>query len=282
MQTITKSSGIQEDFQLAKLIDSLMRAGAPQDIAARIADDISRQMPQVAHSKHIYKIAKRLLRKYNRASGMRYSLKKAIYSLGPSGFPFERYFAKVLSHHGYSTQTNVVVKGYCVSHEVDVIAQDASGKHMIECKYHNDPGKNTDVKVALYIHARFQDIKKEYERAPEKNGIFSQGWLVTNTRCSGDAIAFAECAGLKIISWRYPEDSSLEKMIEEKHLYPITVLQFPDRRSLEACIAHDIILAKDIAVIPDAELAAQVQLNEATVRSLKKQVSELCIESAHR
>lgn len=275
MISVEKASGLQESFQIDKLAESLVRVGAPQDVATEIAREVRRQMPNVTHSKHIFKLARRLLRKYNRSSGMRYSLKRAIYALGPSGFPFERYFAKILSHHGYEAITNQIIEGYCVQHEVDVVAANGGGKHMIECKYHNNPGKNTDVKVALYVHARFQDIKRAFERDPKKNGNFSRGWLVTNTRCSGDAIRFAECAGLKIVSWRYPDKESLERMIESKRLYPVTILQFTERKTLEACIANDLILVHDVAEISDQDLMNRLHLGEHSIRSLKKQAAEL-------
>lgn len=275
-KSIIKASGTQELFQLDKLTESLVRVGAPHDVAAEIARDIRRQMPHVTHSKHIFKIARRLLRKYNKASGMRYSLKRAIYELGPSGFPFEQYFARILTHYGYEAITNQIVQGYCVQHEVDVVATNGAGKHMIECKYHNNPGKNTDVKVAMYVHARFQDIKRAFERDPAQNGHFSSGWLVTNTRCSGDAIKFAECSGLKIVSWRYPERTSLERMIEGKRLYPVTVLQFPDRKSLETCIASDLILVHDIALTDVQELVRRLHLSDTVANNLKKQAIELC------
>src|SRR3972149_4640100 len=93
---------------------------------------------------------------------MRYSIKKAISDLGPSGYPFERYFARVLEAYGYSSELNLIVEGHCVSHEVDILARKGGGLYVIECKYHNDGGKPTDVKTALYVHSRFMDIKKAF------------------------------------------------------------------------------------------------------------------------
>ncbi len=276
-KSITKASGEHEAFQQAKLINSLVRVGSPFDVAREIAEEVYLQMPNGAHTRQIFKLAKRLLRKYNRVSVMRYSLKRAIYSLGPSGFPFERFFAKILQFYGYQSSTNITVRGFCINHEVDIIASDNIGKHMIECKYHNNPGKKTDVKVAMYVHARFQDIKKAYDLAPEKKGLFRQGWLVTNTRCSGDAIAFAECSGLKIVSWRYPEkQQSLERLIEDKKLYPVTVLRFPERHTLDMCIANDLILVQDFAIADSREIAERLHVSEHIAQNLKKQAVELC------
>jgi len=82
---------------------------------------------------------------------------------------------------------------------------------------------------------------KALELSPEHGQAVMQGWLVTNTRCTSDAIQYAECVGLRIMSWRYPATGSLEKMIEEKRLYPATILHphggRPLRRSFETILS---------------------------------------------
>ena len=207
---ILKASGLPEDFDMRKLANSLVRSGTPAEVAEDIAEEVSKKIVPFARTRDIYRLAKKLLRQYNLAAGMRYSLKKAIAALGPTGYPFEKYFARVLKSHGYSAEVNRIINGYCVQHEVDILAKNNSGHFVIECKYHSNGGKPTDVKVALYVHSRFNDIKKACELNPEHSPDVHQGWLVTNTRCTTDAIKYAECVGLRIISWRYPETGSLE------------------------------------------------------------------------
>jgi hypothetical protein len=76
--------------------------------------------------------------------------------------------------------------------EVDVLAKKGNEHFIMDCKYHSEGGKPADVKVALYIHSRFNDIKKALELSPEHGQAVHQGWLVT-TRCTTDAIQYAEC-----------------------------------------------------------------------------------------
>jgi hypothetical protein len=273
---IIKSSGMNEDFDISKLINSLMRSGAPSEVAYEIAKEIEKELPPKARTGDIFRQAKTLLRKHNIASGMRYSIKKAIFALGPSGYPFERYFGKIMAHYGYAVETNRIIKGYCVDHEVDVIAGNNNAYSVIECKYHSDAGKATDVKIALYVHARFQDIKKAADMSPEEHMVFHNGWLVTNTRCSIDAIRYAECVGLKIVSWRYPEKSSLERMIEDKRLYPVTILHSVRKNMLDTLFKADIILAQDIADMPEEAFAQKSGLDEQTVKILKHEADEIC------
>jgi Holliday junction resolvase-like predicted endonuclease len=274
--TITKASGREENFDIKKLISSLIRSGAPQQVAEEIAQEVEQQTVPLARTGDIYRRAKKLLRKFNHASGMRYSIKQAIFSLGPSGYPFEKFFGKVLSRYGYVVETDRSINGFCVSHEVDVIARNDDTYTFIECKYHSDGGKATDVKTALYVHARFQDIKKAVEKDTHERMIFRDGWLVTNTRCTSDAIQYAECAGLRIISWRYPEKGSLERMIEDKRLYPVTILHSVRKGMLDPLFRADIILAQDIADMDMEAFVRKSGLDEHSARILKKEADAVC------
>lgn len=273
---IIKASGQSEEFSIRKLADSLVRSGAPMDVALAIADKIENQITASTHTKKIYRLARKMLRRHNRASGTRYTLKRAISALGPSGYPFEKYFARILQAHGYSAELNQIIQGYCVTHEVDILAGKDNEHYTIECKYHSNGGKPTDVKVALYIYARFMDIKKACELLPEHKDMVHQGWLVTNTRCTSDAIKYAECAGLRIVSWKYPEKNSLEKMIEAKRLYPVTVFSTLKKDALAALFRNDIILAQDIADMDENVFKKKSGLDVKTAIMLKNQADELC------
>lgn len=274
-KTIIKASGKSEEFRIEKLVDSLVRSGAQSDVAYDIARKVEKQISPLSHTKHIFRLAKRFLKQYNHASGMRYTLKRAISALGPSGYPFEKYFARILAAYGYSVELDRIIDGYCVKHEVDVLAKKDNEHHIIECKYHIDGGKPADVKIALYIHSRFEDIRKAYE-SNKGEEIIKQGWLVTNTRCTTDAIKYAECVGLKIVSWKYPEKESLERMIEDQRLYPVTVLTSAKKDPLRLLLGRDIILAQEISEMDEEAFIKRSGLDRDTARALKKEADKLC------
>lgn len=241
-----------------------------------IAKKVESQVPDQGRTRDIYRLARKLLRQYNLTSVMRYSLKKAIFSLGPSGYPFEKYVARVLAGHGYTVETGKVISGFCVSHEVDVIAHNGNEHALIECKYHSDAGKPTDVKVALYVHARFLDITKAYAADPGHPDMLHQCWLVTNTRCTTDAIRFAECAGIRIVSWRYPLANSLEKLIEENKLYPVTILPSAKKSNVDALFRQGFVLAQDIADTDQESFFRKSGLDARVAAALKQEADELC------
>ena len=62
-------------------------------------------------TKKIYRQAFSILKKLSKPTAARYSLKKGIMQLGPSGFPFERFVAEILKIQGYTTRIGVFVDG---------------------------------------------------------------------------------------------------------------------------------------------------------------------------
>ncbi|HTZ18315.1 MAG TPA: restriction endonuclease [Dissulfurispiraceae bacterium] len=277
--SVIKASGEPEDFDARKLANSLVRSGAPESVARDIAEKVSLQVVPSFHTKHIFRMAKKMLRQYNRVSGMRYSIKRAIYALGPTGYPFEKYVARILKSYGYNVEVNRMIKGYCVTHEVDVLANRDDRRCVIECKHHANGEKPADVKIALYVHSRFEDIRKAFEVSEHQNSHVHEGWLVTNTRCSADAIKYAECVGLKIVSWRYPEKGSLESLIEEKRLYPVTILPAATRSAVQTLTSRDIILADEVAGMSAQTFVERSGLDRTAAMSIKKEADELCVPS---
>jgi hypothetical protein len=273
-RSIIKASGNREEFSLEKLADSLVRAGASTEVAQQIARKVEAQVTPSWRTKHIYRTAKRLLRQVNHATDMRYSIKRAMFALGPAGYQFEQFFSGILKEYGYETETNRFLDGYCVRHEVDVFAVKDEGGIVIECKYHSDAGNATDVKTALYVQSRVEDIRK----ANASNGSavpVKEGWLVTNTRCTSDAVKYAACAGLKIVSWRYPEGGGLEKLIEDRRLYPVTVLSSLKRGGLELLFRNGILFAKDIAGMDETSLVRRSGLDQNIAKALKREADDL-------
>jgi len=274
MGTVVKASGQREQFQRRKLITSLIRVGAPPGVAEEIAETVEKSITPGASTRQIYRRAKNLLKKHSSVCGMRYSLKRAISSLGPSGYPFEKYFARVLEHYGYVVETNKIVQGQCVSHEVDIVAARGGDHSVIECKYHSNGGKATDVKIALYVFSRFMDIR---EAAPHTDSFtVRQGWLVTNTRCTTEALKYAECVGLRVVSWRYPEEESLERMVERKRLYPVTSLPSVNRGILATLFSSNVVLAQDVADMVLEEFAKRTGLDRRVASRVKRDADALC------
>ena len=99
-------------------------------------------------------------------------------------------------------------------HELDVVASADTEHMMMECKFHSMQGKMSDVKVPLYIHSRFNDVKSQWLLNKQLKDKQLKVWVVTNTRFSPDALRYATCAGLNVLSWDYTLNKSIKVMID--------------------------------------------------------------------
>lgn len=267
---ITKASGVQVPFSEPQLRRSLQRSGAQPEVIGEVIRQVEAQLYPGIKTREIYRTAFGLLKKRARPTAAKYKLKQAIMELGPSGYPFEKYVAAILKFQGYAVKVGEIVQGNCVSHEIDVIAEKGEHHFMVECKYHNRHGVICDVKVPLYIQARFQDVEKQWKLLPGHGEKFHQGWVVTNTRFSDDAIRYGNCIGLRLIGWNYPDGGSLRSMIDDSGLYPVTCLTTLTRAEKQRLLDRKIVLCKEICANHDLLLDAGVQqsrmgtvLNEA-------------------
>jgi len=250
---VVNASGEFEKFDSNKIKRTCLRAGASNKLATKIAREVTKKVYDGISTKEILHIILSLLKREEPFVAARYDLKGAIFRLGPAGFAFEHLIAEVLKEYGYSTKVHSIINGACVSHEVDVIAEKEDKTFMIECKYHNLPGVYTGLRDVLYTYARFLDLEEGFKKGLCQK--FNQPWLLCNTKFSDDTIKYANCKGIKLIGWNYPQSRGLETMIEKKKLYPITMLRTLDRDSQEKLATVGLILIIDLLRMNTKELS---------------------------
>ncbi len=237
---VKKADGSTEPFKVLKLEHSLESAGASKSITDKIVKEITSKLVDGMTTEEIYNKAFLLLKdKEKKPVAAKYSLKKAVFDLGPSGFPFEDFIAEIYKAKGYKTSTGIILKGSCAKHEVDLLATNSEGrKYGAEIKFHNRQGIKTDLKVALYVNSRFNDLTK--------SGEVDEGILITNTKFTKNVISYGECVGLKMISWNYPQKDNLYSLIEETGLHPITCLTTITNQDKRKFFDNEIVLCRDI------------------------------------
>lgn len=247
---IIKANGEETSYEPEKIVRSLERAGASQEIIQKVLSDTEKELFDGIHTKAMYKIVFRNLKKLSHSTAGKYNLKNAIMEFGPTGFPFEKFIAALLEAEGYQTLTDQIVQGHCVKHEIDVIAEKDNKHFMMECKFHSTAGNICDVKHALYVHARFLDVEKNWLNKPGHAKKFHQGWLVTNTRLTGDAEKYGNCVGMGLLSWNYPQGDSLRERIDRNGLYPITCLTSLSKREKQVLLNKNIVLCHTLCEHP--------------------------------
>lgn len=211
-------------FDEAKIRRSLHRSGAHDRVIEQVLQEIRGQVYQGMPTKALFKMAYKTLKRLNRPLAARYSLKQAMLELGPSGYPFEHFFAEILKAKGYTTKTGLIMAGQCILHEVDVVAESTTEMIFTECKYHAQSGVVCDVKIPLYIHSRFRDLSETENVQKTLAGRKLRFFIATNTRFSDDALRYGECAGLELFAWDYPIGKGLRELIDDSGLDPITCI----------------------------------------------------------
>jgi hypothetical protein len=271
---IVKHSGAIVEFNSEKLKQSLLKSGASELVVDRILQEIQRKIYEGISTKHIYKLAFGLLKKAANSHAARYNLREAIRLLGPAGFFFEKYIARLFSSEHYETAVGKILKGKCVSHEIDILVKKENHIAMVECKFHMGRDAASDVKVPMYILSRFNDLKGNQHAIFSKNDKVTKCWIVTNNRFTTDAIDFAKCSGLDLLSWNYPEDNNLKTKNDLDYLYPVTCLTTLTFAEKDKLLILDVILVKEI--MSHSDCLEKIGLSSNRIKNVLKEASDLC------
>ncbi|RDI54698.1 ATP cone domain-containing protein [Flavobacterium glaciei] len=271
---VIKNSGDIVEFNSDKLKKSLLKSGASAIVVDNILHVIKAQLYKGISTKQIYKMAFSLLKKTANSHAARYNLRESIRLLGPAGFFFEKYIARLFASEQYQTVTNLTLQGKCVMHEIDVLVKKKEQIAMVECKFHAGRDVASDVKVPMYILSRFNDIKERNQPVFDRKDIVSKCWIVTNNRFTADAITFAKCSGLNLLSWSYPDDNNLKTKNDLNSLYPVTCLTTLSIAEKDKLLILDVILAKEI--INNSDCLNRIGLSPNRIKNVLKEVTELC------
>ena len=271
---IIKHSGDIVEYNPDKLKKSLLKSGASKDVVEHILQTIQKEVYEGISTKHIYKMAFGLLKKASSSHAARYNLREAIRLLGPAGFFFEKYIARLFSAEHYETKTNLILQGKCVSHEIDVLIKKNNSLAMVECKFHAGREATSDVKVPMYILSRFNDLKEKKHTVFDSNQNISKCWIVTNNRFTVDAVTFAKCSGLDLLSWDYPKDNNLKTKNDNNYLYPVTCLTTLSLAEKDKLLILDVILVKEI--INNSECLERIGLSPTMIKNVMREALVLC------
>jgi len=267
MITVTKLDGTTEPYSEAKIKASASRIGVPNSLQEAILHELRGKLRDGISTREIYTLIRdSLQRSPSPGLSLKFNLKAALSKLGPTGFPFEQYLAELLRAAGYQIRTNVDLAGACVHHEIDLLAARAGTTYFVEAKFHKNLTQRTDLKVTLYIRARYEDLA-----AAQSNP--TQSWLITNTRFTSEAVRYGRCRSLLLTSWDYPAGQGLRELIDHHHLYPITVLDLSPT-DLALLFSQNIVTCSKLLA------SASLPLSPSVRRQALSQASSLCPASS--
>ncbi len=295
---VTKGDGEQEPLDLNKLRRSLARSGAGEALVERVIERVTARVDSGIPTDTLYGIAFRQLRKERRHIAARYSLKRSVMQLGPTGYPFERLVGALLEGDGWQVRISARMTG-SVTHEIDVAARrEHLGEErqlLVECKHRSQADAKVDVKTALYVSARARDLLGDLKESPH------QFWLATNGRFTQDAITYAASVRLGLLGWSYPDfrdgeeppwatmeraslppappaeldlpRRNLAQRITDALAFPITCLTSLKQRHKGQLLDQNVVLCRELEARPALIDALRLEHSQAT--ELRRELYDL-------
>ena len=270
---IKNNAGETVEFEISKLENSLRNSGAGEQSLKRVLETILPKCFDGITTGELYRMAFEELKKISNSVAARYSLKKALLELGPAGFYFEQWIARVFQNIGYKTETGQLIKGHAVTHEADVIAKKDDKTYWVECKFRNAEDTKISVTTPMYVLSRIKDISNIQYNLFGTKTEFTDGWLITNTYFTKDSIAFSEYYGLRLLSWDYPKDKNIKSLVDQNALYPITCLTTLDGKQKQKLLEEKCVLAKEL--FNNQNLLNILELNQEKKSEVLKEAGEL-------
>ena len=264
---VTKADGSKQPFDKQKIINTCLRLQATLEQAQSIADRIQAKAYDGIPTRKILQMIFQHMKKYRPAIGYQIDLKQAIAMLR-SKPDFEIFVAKLFEAMEYEVETNLIMQGKCIEHEIDVIARKGNEVILIEVKHHVNHHTYSGLDVFLQMNSTLEDLKEGYEIGKNKLK-FTRAILICNTKVSDHARRYALCRGLEFIAWKFPPEKGLERLIEEYKLYPITFLKNIERGEAHKLADIGIVTVKQL--LDDAEkISKKSGINKNRILELQK------------
>ena len=263
---VTKANGTREPFDNAKLVRTCRRMGATEEIAHHIAKSIEARLFDGIETKNILRMIFVSMRKHKPILKHMIDLRKSL-SLLRSKPDFELFIQLLLKEYGYDVVPNLIIRGKCVEHEVDALASKEGKTMIVEVKHHFDYHTPTGLDEARIARAVFEDATEGYEIGSNDLGI-DEVMIVSNTKLSGHAERYVNCRNIKHVGWSHPPKSDLQNLIEDKKLYPITILRGLRSPVRDKLVSAGIVMIKQLSEIDPNELRRRARISKDDSESL--------------
>lgn len=273
---VTKADGTKEQFDKAKLVRTCRRMGATEEIAHHIAKGIEKRIFDGIETKKILQMIFVSMRKHRPVLKHMIDLRKAL-SLLRSKPDFELFIQLLLKEYGYDVLPNPIIKGKCVEHEVDALARKEGKTIIVEVKHHFNYHTPTGLDEARIARAVFEDANDGYEIGLNDLKI-DEVTIISNTKLSEHAQKYVKCRNIKYVGWNHPPESDLQTLIENKKIYPITILKGLKTSIRDKIVSAGIVTIKQLDEIDFKELSERARISkkdsESTVNSARVIISD--------
>ncbi len=222
MVLVTKADGSVEPYSREKVVRTCLKMGVGRGEAEDVADYVEQRLYEGVSTGEVYRVIMQRLRKHRPEIAFRRDLRAAISLLRPKP-DWELFVRMLLAKDSYRVEGNRLLRGRCVENEVDGLLYSGSEIILLETKHHANPHTKTALDIPREARSIFEDVVEGYElgyHAVKPTGTV----IVCNTKLTEQAVQYANCRGIRFISWKYPTGRGLEDLIEMHNVYPTTLL----------------------------------------------------------
>jgi len=273
MVFVTKVDGTRRPFERDKVVRTCLRLHATREVAELVVDKIESKVYDGIPTREIMRMIYRYMTEHRPQVKYEVDLRKAICLLRPKP-DFEQYVVRLLAACGYNVLGPQIVKGRCVEHEIDGIARKGNETTYVEVKHHRWPHTYTGLDIFLQARATFEDLIGGYQMGYNQTP-FNKPMVICNTKLSDHAKRYAYCAQIDHICWKSPPEKSLEKLIEEKRLYPVTIMKTLDVRTQARLGDAGILLLQELIGSDTATLSQKTNIPKEKIKKLIQRASEI-------
>jgi hypothetical protein len=220
---VVKSDGHKQEFDPEKVRATLRHYGVTGDHAEEIIQEIRGSLRDGVRTTKILQMINQHLKRREVPTWVRHDLRTALGRMIPAP-DFEEYVRILLRAEGYQVEPNKIIRGHCVTHEIDGVASKDGKLFYLETKHHSSTHTLTDFSVSLAAKAKLDDITRGYHEGLNQY-LFDKVIIVCNTRLTEHARLYADCMGIDHLGWKTPDNRGLEAIITEKCIYPVTILK---------------------------------------------------------
>jgi Holliday junction resolvase-like predicted endonuclease len=240
--------------------------GASRRIAEEVAGRVEDRLYDGIPTRKILQLAFRLLRKYKPAIRHILDLRRGLSLMG-SKPEFESFVQVLLARNGFEVAPNRIITGRCVEHEVDAIAKKDDVTYFVEAKHHVSYHTPTGLDESRIARAILEDVTEGLELGRSSLRI-DRAMIVTNTRYSEHAMRYGECRNILQIGWRSPANLSLQNLIEEKNLYPLSCLRGLKNESRTKLVNSGVVLIEQLFEENLSSLARRTGIQKETLKQI--------------
>ena len=246
--------------------------GATKQTAYEVAEKIERRLYQGISTARILRMIVLFMKKEHPHICCLYDLRRGLSLMNPKP-EFELFIQALLAQNGFEVSPNQILVGNCVEHEVDAVAKKNGITYFVEAKHHFNYHTLTGLDESRIARALLEDVTEAYENGKTSRKI-DRAMIVTNTKYSEHAIRYGNCRNILQIGWNVPTYLSLQYLIEEPSLYPLSCLKALKREHRAKLVNSGIVLMKHIVQEKPGDLAIKTGLPKQIIDNIREQVEQ--------